>query len=82
MLRLKMQVGSVKHVVGTNGEIAQEEVVLSAVYGAEGSANSQWSKYTPCGQLTMTISNPGAFGRVRPGMFVFVDITETTKEAA
>lgn len=81
MLRLKMQVGSVKRAVGVNGEVSQEEVALFAVYGAEGSVNAQWSKYTPCGQLTMTISNPDAFGCVCPGMFVFVDITETTKEA-
>jgi hypothetical protein len=70
----------VKSVADSNGDKSQEELALSAVYsGSE--ANKQWSKYTPSASLTMTISNPAAFGKVLPGQFVFVDLTPTDKES-
>lgn len=79
-LRLKCVVNSVKSVADTNGDKSQEELALSAVYsGSE--ANKQWSKYTPSASLTMTISNPAAFGKVLPGQFIFVDLTITDKES-
>ena len=37
-----------------------ERVKLQAVNGAKGTANAQWSKYTPSGELSITITNPGA----------------------
>ncbi len=81
VLRLKMVVNSVKKVCDGNGAISQEEVGLNAVYDSkEGSANAQWSKWTPCGSLTMTISNPQAFDKVLPGQFVFVDLIPTDKD--
>lgn len=82
VLRLKMSVNSVKRVADAEGNISQEEIGLNAVYSAkEGAANAQWSKWTPCAQLTMTISNPDAFGKVLPGQFVFVDLTPTDKDS-
>ena len=82
VLRLKMSVESVKKVADSDGNIQSEEIALRAVYGKEGSANAQWSKYTPSGSLVMTVSNPAAFGRVLPGQFMFVDLTPTVKDAA
>lgn len=79
MLRMKMSVQSVKSVAGGDGSKVQEEVELMAVYG-NGTANAQWSKATPSARLTATISNPGAFDRVRPGQFVFVDVTPCGKD--
>lgn len=80
-LRLKLQVTSVKKVADNEGNISQEEVVLNAVYGANGTANAQWCKWTPCGTFNFTISNPQAFGKVLPGQFVFADLTITDKDA-
>jgi hypothetical protein len=81
VLRLKMSVGSVKRVADGAGNINSEEIGFNAVYGKEGSANAQWSKWTPCASLTMTINNPAAFGKVLPGQFVFVDLTPTDKDS-
>jgi len=81
VLRLKMFVESVKNVADNKGDKQSEEIQLRAVYGEGGSPNAQWSKWTPAGSLTMTVSNPQAFGRVLPGQFIFVDLTPTTKEA-
>jgi hypothetical protein len=78
--RLKCVVNSVKSVADSNGDKQSEELGLSAVYsGSE--ANKQWSKWTPAASLTMTISNPAAFGKVLPGQFFFVDLTPTDKES-
>lgn len=81
VLRLKMSVSSVKSVADGNGEKASEELTFQAVYGSAGSSNEQWSKWTPAAHLSMTISNPGAFDKLRTGQFVFVDITPTDKDA-
>lgn len=82
VLRLKMTVGTVKHVSNQDGEKYQEELTFGAVYSnKEGSANQQWSKWTPSANLSMTISNPQAFGKLLPGQFVFVDITPCDKDS-
>ncbi|ELX8334970.1 MULTISPECIES: hypothetical protein [Klebsiella] len=48
-------------------------VNLSAIM--TGSAdNETWSKYTPCGQLQMVISNPAAFEQFEQGKEYFIDI--------
>lgn len=82
VLRLKMMVNSVKTVHGSDGEPQSQELALTAVYSnKEGSANAQWSKWTPQANLTMVISNTDAFGRLNPGQFVFVDLTPTDKDS-
>ena len=81
VLRLKMSIGSVKYTCGPDGEKNAEEIALQAVYGPEGTPNSQWSKWTPSAGLTMHVNNPGAFGKVKPGEYYFVDLIPTTKDA-
>lgn len=82
VLRLKMNVGTVKHSSNSDGEKYQEEITFSAVYSSqEGSANQQWSKWTPSANLSMSISNPAAFGKLLPGQFVFVDIIPCDKDS-
>jgi hypothetical protein len=80
-LRLKLQVNSVKKVCDNEGNISQEEISLNAVYGANGTANAQWCKWTPSGTFQFAISNPTAFGRLLPGQFVFADLTLTDKDS-
>ena len=82
VLRLKMCVNSVKTVHGSDGEPQQQELALSAVYSnKEGSANAQWSKWTPSASLTMLVSNTAAFGKVLPGQFVYVDLIPTDRDS-
>jgi hypothetical protein len=76
-----MSVTSVKRVADGTVNITSEEISLSAVYGPEGAPNSQWSKWTPAAQLTMTVNNPQAFGKVLPGQFVFADLTPCEKDS-
>jgi len=81
ILRLKMSVQSVKSVSDNLGNKTQEEIALLAVYGPDGSANKQWSKWTPTGSLNFTVSNPEAFDKIRPGQFIFVDLSVTEKDS-
>jgi hypothetical protein len=82
VLRLKMMVNSVKTVHGQEGEPYMQELALSAVYSnKDGSANAQWSKWTPSATLTMTVSNTSAFNKVKPGEFIFVDLIPTDKDS-
>jgi hypothetical protein len=82
VLRLKCMVNTVKTVHGNEGEPYQQELALSAVYSnAEGSANAQWSKWTPSASLNMTVSNTAAFNKLKPGQFVYVDLIPCEKDS-
>jgi hypothetical protein len=52
--------------------VTQEQITLAPVYGDE---NKPWSKFTPCGQLQLTITNPDVIGQFKPGELFFVDLT-------
>lgn len=43
--------------------------------GDEDEANKQWSKWTPSGELQLTITNPAVFPDLVLGRTFFVDFT-------
>lgn len=49
-------------------------VKLSAVNGDK-KENESWAKYTPCGDLTMSIDNPEAYDAFELGKEYFLDFT-------
>jgi hypothetical protein len=49
------------------------QVFLRAVYA--GDDNKEWSKYTPAGELQMTITNPNLIGFFEADKEYFLDIT-------
>ena len=51
-----------------DGEKKSENVKLAAVAGGS-DANKQWSKWTPSGNLQLSISNPDAFGKLTGGYY-------------
>lgn len=75
VLRCKMRVGEVTHVLNPDGTTQQERVKLCAVYGGEGTENSQWSKWTPWADFTIHINNPEAFNRLSAGHEFYVDFS-------
>lgn len=75
IMRCKMRVNSVRHVINADGSTESEEVDLSAVYGPEGSENAQWAKWTPNAGFKVTINNPAAFNKLSKGHEFFVDFT-------
>jgi len=57
---------------GSGGVADSEEVKLSAVMGEE---NKPWSKWTPSGEIRMSITNPEAVAQFEVGKDYFVDFT-------
>jgi hypothetical protein len=61
----------------------QKEVVLRPVTaGQEDDPNKSFSKWTPAGELKLTITNPEAFNQFVVGKLYDVDVTEYEAEAA
>jgi hypothetical protein len=75
-IRAKFKVASV-----TQYENDQETVEMQAANGRADTANAQWSKWTPSGKLTLTINNPDARGKLLPGKYYFLDLTEAAEDA-
>lgn len=67
-MRAKFQCQSVTKSVG------QESIKMTPVL-SDSEANKSFSKYTPCGAVDLTITNPDAFGFYEPGRAYFVDFT-------
>lgn len=67
-VRAKFKVTSVTHHEGE-----QAEVKLTAVHGND---NRTWTKWTPSGELRLSITNPGATEQFKPGACVFIDFSE------
>ena len=76
MLRAKFRCNAI-----TNRD-ASQEVVLNPVYGADGTDNGQWSKWTPNGELKMTITNEKAFNTLEVGKEYYLDFTEAETATA
>ena len=52
------------------------QVTLQPVYGGEDDgANEQWSKWTPSGELRLSITNPNAYKQFELGQAYFVDFS-------
>lgn len=52
-------------------ENQSEELRLTAVYSDDPeNPNAQWSKWTPGGDLSLTINNPAAIGKVPEGEYM------------
>jgi hypothetical protein len=76
-VRAKFQCLEIKHHHVPHDPAAQSqsvnvEVRLVPVYG-DGSDNASWSKWTPCGELKMTITNPPAAEAFDIGKSYYLD---------
>lgn len=79
VLRAKMRVTEVLRSIEADGSTGNERVKLTAVYGAEGTDNAQWSKWTPSASFDIWINNPAAFGTLANGHEFYVDFTPAPK---
>ncbi len=53
--------------------VETKQVVLQPVYGqGEDDANTQWSKWTPSGEIRLSITNPDIFPELVIGRTFFV----------
>lgn len=74
-----MQIQSVTQFSG------QEQIKLSAVcgkapFGKEGeSEDNTYARYTPSGELSLSITNPALHGKFKPGQKFYLDFTEAAE---
>ena len=64
--------------------LSQEEIKLSAVcskgFGPEGeSEDNTYARFTPSGEVRLTISNPALHGKFKPGQKFYLDFTEASE---
>lgn len=78
-------VKEVRH-MHTGGPEAIAEIKMSAAFGTylnglpeEG--NKDWSKWTPCGEFTMTVTNPAAIDKFSVGQVKKITIEDAEKTA-
>jgi hypothetical protein len=80
--RLKLVVNNVNRAASNDGSIQSEEIIMSAVTsGDDNAANKQWSKWTPTGRLSFTVTNPAVFEKILPGQFYYCDLLLTDKDS-
>ena len=74
-VRAKFWVKSIVHHHNGNPQSDQSgDVILVPVFGDE---NKPWSKFTPQGEIKMTITNPSALTAFELGKAYLVDFTPT-----
>lgn len=74
-VRAKFQCLEIKnhHVQGGADQVLAE-VRLTPVYGGS-EENKSWSRYTPSGEIKMSITNPDAIAKFELGKEYYVDFT-------
>jgi hypothetical protein len=81
MVRAKFKVTRVSKTADNYGTSTHSADVVE-LHAAMGEENKSWSKWTPGGQITMTINNPDALNQFQPGEFFFVDFTPAPAKEA
>ena len=82
-MRAKMQINSVKRLVGVDGNVSSEEIIANPVcgkapFGPKGeNEDNTFAYYTPSGSLTLLVNNIELFGKFKPGQKFYVDFTLT-----
>lgn len=75
-MRAKMQVASVER-FATTEKLSMHCVAKSGAYPEDGSdEDNTFAKFSPSGNLTLTIANPNLIGKFTPGQKFYVDFTE------
>lgn len=77
-MRAKMQVSKVERGLGCD-RITCNAVARSGSYPADGSdEDNTYAKFSPSGELILTIANPALLGKIEPGTKFYLDFTPAT----
>lgn len=75
MVRAKFKVTKISQTSSqhsVNSKLDYCQIVMSAVAGA---GNETWSKWTPQGELSISITNPAASEQFKIGDYIFIDFS-------
>jgi hypothetical protein len=74
-MRAKMYVTSVLRSASCD-TVKMSAVLRSTPYPADGSdEDNTYAKFSPSGQLELTIANPALLGKIEPGTKFYIDFT-------
>lgn len=74
-MRAKFQVSKVERFSGSD-RITCNAVARSTPYPEDGSdEDNTYAKFSPSGELTLTIANPALLGKIEPGQKFYLDFT-------
>ena len=74
-MRAKMQVNKVERFAGMD-RISLNAVARSTPYPEDGSdEDNTYAKFSPSGELSLTIANPALLGVIQPGQKFYLDFT-------
>lgn len=75
-MRAKMQVNKVERFPGQD-RVTLNAVCRSTAYPEDGSdEDNTYAKFSPAGELSLTIANPALVGRIEPGQKFYLDFTK------
>ncbi len=75
-MRAKFQVSKVERFAGSD-RITCNAVCRSGPYPEDGSdEDNTYAKFSPQGELTLTIANPALVGKIEPGQKFYLDFTK------
>lgn len=73
-MRAKMQVSKVERFDGSDRITCN--AVAAKSYPSDGSdEDNTYAKFSPSGELTLTIANPALLGKIEPGRKFYLDFT-------
>ena len=74
-MRAKMQVNKVERFAGQD-RITCNAVARSSAYPEDGTdEDNTYAKFSPSGELSLTIANPTLLGKIEPGQKFYLDFT-------
>lgn len=75
-MRAKMQVNKVER-FPANDRVTLNAVCRSTPYPEDGSdEDNTYAKFSPAGELSLTIANPALLGKIEPGQKFYLDFTK------
>lgn len=78
-MRAKFQIHSVTQSAGSE-QLKLGAVCGKAPYGPQGeSEDNTFARYTPSGELTLSITNPDLLGKFTPGQKFYLDFTQAAE---
>jgi hypothetical protein len=76
LMKAKMQVSQVTDFGGNNQQVKMAPVCGRQPFGLNGeSEDNTFARYTPSGELTLTITNPDLLGKLKPGQVFYLEFT-------
>jgi hypothetical protein len=74
-MRAKFQVNKIERFEGSD-RITCNAVCRSSAYPADGlDEDNTYAKFSPSGELSLTIANPALLGKIAPGAKFYLDFT-------